>query len=170
MRGIAKALKAASAVLPGIERTVSMIEKLMGDFHRDVIREAGEVSPGFGKLIDALLKAIENGVTVESLLFPTSEFAKFKFHDLSPKHNVVECNNKNARRNVFSVAGFRAMDIEFDGAVPNDWSLFMADVKIKTNTLAWICISSPEHDGAFKLIKSNYYVDIAVNAVNVVTD
>jgi hypothetical protein len=170
MRGLARALKTISKILPSMVKTVAIIEKLMKDFHREAVDTARSISPGFGRMFEAFLKALENGVTVESLIFPSSEFQQFKFHDLSPKHEVTECSKKSARRNVFSIGFFRVTNIEFDGPVPNDWSLFMADVKIKTNTLAWLSISSPDRGGSFELLKSSYYKDITVDPVNVVTD
>ena len=168
MKGVIKVISAILKIPGQAEKTIAFIEKYVRDFHNYMVQLATGVGPVFAELVDQMLTAAENGVTIRAAVLPSSEFVKFKFHDNSAKHLVTELGGKSARRNVVGIPFKQIEDLQFGGPVPNNWIDFQAQAKIPMITPNFINFETT--DGSFYMLKGDYMSDLKVGPTNVVTD
>jgi len=96
----------------------SLLRKTVGD----------EVADQVAKLVDLANPSVS---AWDKLTIPTSGWAPFMFHDRSPKHRVTEGVGA-AKRTAIDLGFKSAVDLDFGGAVPNNWTEYNASAKIIT--------------------------------------
>jgi hypothetical protein len=168
MKGVVKALKTVLGLPKGAEKTIQFIEKFIKDLHTDAVEFARTFGPGFAELVDIILTMTENGVTSQAMFAPASGFVPFLFHDRTAEHQVAQLAGP-ARRNVFGIGFNEVVDVEFGGFVPNNFSDFQAEAKIKRIVVDLLEIQTIPA-GQFFLLKGNYSSDVIVGPTDIVKD
>jgi hypothetical protein len=169
MKGIVKAVNTVQGLPGSADKAVQFVEKFLPDLHAKAVEFARTFGDGFADAVDAFLTMSENGVTSRAIFAPSSDFVPFVFHDRTGNHFVTEPGGREARRNVFGAGFNEVVDVDFGGAVANNWTDFQASAKIKRKIVDLLEIESVNH-GTFFLLKGNYPSDLVVGPTNVVKD
>jgi hypothetical protein len=167
VKGTIAVLKKIHNLPKQLESVVDQAEKFIPEFHQKAVEFANDIDSEFGQLVDSLLTAAENNVSVDAALLPSSKFFPYQHHDRKASHVVTEYDGKRARRNVFGVPTRQVDDVEFGGAVPNNWQDFQAEAKIVMLTPNFVNFETS--DGSLVLLKGNYMTDLEVGPLKVVT-
>jgi hypothetical protein len=168
MKGAVKAISTIAGLPGKADKSVQFIEKYITDLHKDAVDFARTFGPGFATMVDQFLTLTENGVTAKALFAPASGWVPFMWHDRSAKHLLTDPDGKSARQNTFGAAFNQVVDIEFGGPVPNNWSDWQAEAKIKRNIVDLLAIETA--GGSFYLLKANYLMDLTVGPTEIVKD
>jgi hypothetical protein len=87
-----------------------------------------EVADQVKKMVDLANPSVS---AWDNLTIPTSDWTPFMFHDRSPKHRVTE--GVGAARRTSVDLGFKSeVDLDFGGALPNNWIDYNASARIIT--------------------------------------
>lgn len=120
--------------------------------------------------IRAFFELAKQGKLQQSLFAPTSAWSPFQFYDHSPDHNVTLLAGAAKRDSAEAV--FRSVvDLEFAGAVPNNWTSYNATAFLNTvsgrNSLLGGMANS---SGNFILMRAAYFSDLISGPLNPITD
>jgi hypothetical protein len=171
IHGVLKAISYVAKVPEGIQKAVDGLAKQTDEAMAKYIGYVRKVGgDALADTVTQLLDKIKKGNVFDELAVPATAWNPFQFHDRSPKHDVSMLAGP-ARRNVFDLVLNSAVDMEFAGYVPNNWTDYNAQAHYRIPfSLRNGLVGMNTGQGIFILLRGSYVTEVAPSMLNPVTN